>query len=148
MMNIVNALKKYHAKNVADAYIIAFHARKQWYMVTVQEIPPEWVKLDKIASSKVKKGISADLAYSLRLNMNKAVREMLADTEQAVRIDGNFLALDKNKGRAFERYVREMHGLQHSNDAVPFWIAGDAIINGVSVQIKYETAQLSPLWNL
>lgn len=147
-MMIMQALEKYHAKSAANAYMIAFHARKQWYMITVDAIPVEWTKLDKIASSKVKKGIPENLAYSLRLNMNKAVRETLADTEQAVRIDSGFLALDKNKGRAFERYVREMHGLQHNNDNVPFWQAGDATINGTAVQIKYENAQLTPLWNL
>lgn len=147
-MTIVQALEKYHAKSAANAYMIAFHARKSWYLITVDKIPLEWVKFDRIATSKAKKGISPDLMFSLRLNMTKAVRETLAETAQAERITADFLALEKNKGRAIERYIRERNGLQHSNDNIPFWKVGDLTLNGAEIQVKYENAQLSPLWNL
>ena len=49
-----------------------------------------------------------------------------------------------NKGEMFEKIITEMFTTEKwSKDSVPFFLAGDAVINGENVQIKLNGAELT-----
>ena len=43
-----------------------------------------------------------------------------------------------NRGKAFEKILTEYFGQVWEDDHVPFWEAGDIVINGQPYQIKYD----------
>jgi hypothetical protein len=47
-----------------------------------------------------------------------------------------------NNGDSFERTIREMYGIEHKHDNVPFYKGCDIVVNNIGYSIKWENAQL------
>ena len=80
----------------------------------------------------------------IRIRANRA--ELSALIPHALLIGSADLLNDPhwNKGEMFEKIITEMFtGEKWHKDSVPFFVAGDAVINGENVQIKLNQAELT-----
>jgi hypothetical protein len=140
-MKKANAIRYYRKFSAAEGYIIGFCYKKKWYMITLDEIPPRYMTVERESSAK-------GGHEKLQLRLRNAYKEQLI-RKGAVEID--FIP-EGNKGRAFERFVYEQNGQKfRGNDHVGFWVEGDINIGGVEYQLKLEGAQIvtfSTLHNL
>ena len=128
-----NAIRYYRKFSAADGYIIAFEYKKENYIITVDELMPRWLKVEKEASSKGGK-------EKLQLRLNNKFKEQLIK-KGAKKFD--FIPDDKNLGVALERQVYRMNGQEpRAKDNVRFYEAGDITINGKEIQVKYEHARI------
>lgn len=137
-----NAIRYYRKFSAADAYIIGFTYKKDFYIVEVEEIMPRYISVEREASSK-------GGHEKLQLRLKNAHKEQLI-RKGARKVD--FIPTGTNKGRAFERFIYEQNGQEfRGNDHVGFWVEGDININGIEYQVKLEGAQIvtfSTLHNL
>jgi len=129
----------YHANSAADEYWFGFVLNHLLYVVcgmSFEELS-ELFKLDRASSKRggfLKIRIKATTATLAGL-LPKAT--LLGD-ESLLELDGY------NKGEAFEKIITERFtSEQWVKDSVPFWIDGDATINGKKVQIKLNGAELT-----
>ena len=129
----------YHANSAADEYWFGFVLNHLLYVVcglSFDELAVTF-KMDRASS---KRGGFA----KIRIKANTAT---LADfLPRAVCLGSeNLLNLvGYNKGEAFEKVITERYTAeQWVKDSVPFWVAGDATINGKQVQIKLNGAELT-----
>lgn len=128
-----NAIRYYRKFSAADAYIIGFTYKKDFYIAEVKEIMPRFMRVEKEASSK-------GGHEKLQLRLKNEHKEQLI-RKGARRVD--YTPASKNKGRDFERFIYEQNGQQfRGNDHVGFWVEGDININGTEYQIKLEGAQI------
>ena len=128
-----NAIRYYRKFSAADAYILGFTYKKDFYIAVVDEIAPRFMSVEKEASSKGGN-------EKLQLRLRNAHKEQLI-RNGAVKVD--FTPSGVNKGRDFEKFVYEQNGQEfRGNDHVGFWVEGDININGTEYQIKLEGAQI------
>lgn len=128
-----NAIRYYRKFSAADAYIIGFQYKKEWYSVQVEEIAPRFMRVERESSAKGGN-------EKLQLRLTNAHKEQLI-RKGAVKVD--FAPTTANKGRDFERFVYEQNGQQfRGNDHIGFWVEGDINIDGIEVQVKLEGAQI------
>jgi hypothetical protein len=131
-MKKANAIRYYRKFSAAEGYIIGFCYKKEWYMITLDEIPPRYMTVERECSAK-------GGHEKLQLRLRNAYKEQLI-RKGAVKID--FIP-EGNKGRAFERFVYEQNGQEfRGNDHVGFWVEGDINIDGIEYQLKLEGAQI------
>ena len=128
-----NAIRYYRKFSGADAYIIGFTYKKEFYIATVNELMPRYIAVEREASSK---GGQEKLQLRLK-NVHK---------EQLIRKGATKVAYEpsgKNKGRDFERFVYEMNNqTPRGEDHIGFWVCGDININGIEYQVKLDGAQI------
>ena len=128
-----NAIRYYRKFSAADAYILGFTYKKDFYLVAVDEIKPRYITVEREASSK-------GGHEKLQLRLKNEHKEQLI-RKGAVKVD--FTPTGKNKGRSLERFIAEQNGQEfRGNDHIGFWVEGDININGVEYQIKLEGAQI------
>lgn len=127
----------YVATSAAMAYIVGFNLNGRAYMATVRELVQDWVHMDR--ESKQNGGTA-----KLRMALNNKQKVALIEAG-AVEIGAtaDLLALHKNKGCAFEKYVTEKAGQTWVKDSVPYYLDGDLTVDGVKYQIKWENASLT-----
>lgn len=129
----------YHKNSAADEYWFGFVVAGLLYVITgltFEELAVTF-KMDRASS---KRGGYAKIrlkatAETLRSFLPKAV--LLGD-ESLLTLDGY------NRGEAFEKVITERYTPNEwVKDSVPFWMDGDATINGRKVQIKLNGAELT-----
>lgn len=130
----------YHKNSAADEYWFGFVVNHLLYVVmglTFEEIA-QYFRMDRASSKRggfAKIRIRATAAQ-LRDLLPKAV--LLGDESLLNEIT------NENKGNNFERVIVERYeGREWVKDSTPFWVAGDATINGKQVQIKLNDAELT-----
>lgn len=128
-----NAIRYYRKFSAADGYIIGFEYKKENYIITVDELMPRWIRVEKAST---KKGGHEKL--QLRLN-NKHKEQLIK--KGARKFDFNPDV--ENLGVALEREVYRMSGqVPRDKDSEGFWKCGDITIDGKEYQVKREGAQI------
>lgn len=132
-----NAIRYYRKFSGADAYILGFVYKHDLYCITVDEIMPRYMRVEKSSS---KKGGHEKLQFRL----NNALKEQLIRKgAKKIGTDTDLLEIKGNKGVSFERMVYRMNGqTPRPKDSVRFDKGGDISIYGVEYQIKLEGAQI------
>ena len=137
MMNAMTAA--YNKNSAAHVYFFGFIVAGLLYVVTGMTFDElsAYFKNDRAATShggfrKVRiKANSADLKALLPKAMLLGSAEMLNDSHW-------------NKGEMFEKIITETFTTEKwVKDSTPFFLAGDAVINGENVQIKLNGAELT-----
>ena len=59
-------------------------------------------------------------------------------TEAELEAEAKAYGKQPNRGKAFEKKVTEHFGQIWEDDHIPFWEAGDIVLNGIAYQIKYD----------
>ena len=137
MMNWM--METYHKNSAADEYWFGFILGHLLYVVcglTFDELAVTF-KMDRASS---KRGGFA----KIRIKANTAT--LAAFIPHAVCLGSEDLLnlAGYNKGEAFEKIITERYTTeQWVKDSVPFWMDGDATINGKKVQIKLNGAELT-----
>lgn len=128
-----NAIRYYRKFSAADAYIVGFWYKKEFYISIMDEILPRFIAVEREASSKGGK-------EKLQLRLKNAHKEQLI-RKGARKV--SFTPTTKNEGRDFERFIYKSNGQQfRGNDHVGFWVEGDINIDGIEYQIKLNGAQI------
>ena len=136
---MMNLLKAYDKNSASHLYYFGFVVAGLLYVVcgmTFDEISA-LCKMDR--ASTAKGGFR-----KIRIRANSA--QLKALLPKALLIGSADLLNDSkwNKGEMFEKLITEMFtGERWSKDSVPFFLAGDAVINGENVQIKLNQAELT-----
>ena len=132
-----NAIHYYRKFSGADAYILGFIYKHDLYCITVDEIMPRLMRVEKSSS---KKGGHEKLQFRL----NNALKEQLIRKgAEKIGTETDLLEIAGNKGVSFERMVYRMNGQEpRPKDSVRFDKGGDININGVEYQIKFDGAQI------
>ena len=135
-MTYTEMLSAHNQLSAADLYNLGFVYHKQVYTITLGELPASCIKEDR-ASSKRGGG------RRLRVRLNRAAKEELLRMGAAL-LGGEELLQDAkyNKGERYEQLITERAGNVWAKDSVPFNVAGDIVINGKQVQIKFDGATL------
>ena len=132
-----NAIHYYRKFSGADAYILGFVYKHDLYCITVDEIMPRFMRVEKSSS---KKGGHEKLQFRL----NNALKEQLIRKgAEKIGTEIDLLEIAGNKGVSFERMVYRINGQEpRPKDSVRFDKGGDININGVEYQIKLDGAQI------
>ena len=132
-----NAIHYYRKFSGADAYILGFIYKHDLYCITVNEIMPRFMRVEKSSS---KKGGHEKLQFRL----NNALKEQLIRKgAEKIGTETDLLEIAGNKGVSFERMIYRMNGQEpRLKDSVRFDKGGDININGIEYQIKLDGAQI------
>lgn len=132
-----NAIRYYRKFSGADAYILGFIYKHELYAITVDEIMPRFMRVER---SSVKKGAHEKLQF--RLN-NQHKEQLIRKGAQKIGTEADLLEIPNNKGVSFERMVYRMNGQKpREKDNIRFTEGGDININGIEYQVKLEGAQI------
>ena len=132
-----NEIRYYRKFSGADAYILGFIYKHDLYCITVDEIMPRFMRVEKSSS---KKGGHEKLQF--RLN-NAFKEQLIRKGAEKIGTDADLLEIAGNKGVSFERMVYRMNGQEpRPKDSVRFDKGGDININGIEYQIKLDGAQI------
>ena len=129
----------YAAHSAAHSYWFGFILSGLLYVVagmTFDELSA-YFKNDRAASSK---------GGFRKIRIRATVADCAALLPKALLIGSADLLNDPhwNKGEMFEKIVVEMFTTEKwAKDSTPFFLAGDAVINGENVQIKLNGAELT-----
>lgn len=126
----------YNEYNKADFTLLAFTYGDYLYLATLKKIPCKYMMIMKGSHNRGKK-------VNLRLSISH--KRELIDKYNALPITSlnDFENTDGyNKGDKVEKIVREMYGLKHQHDNLPFYKGCDMVINNRGYSIKFENAQL------
>lgn len=133
MMNLYNALSASHL------YILGFMVQNILYYAMMDfETLAKYMKMDRASSAR---GGFAKLRIKL-------TREQKAELLRIAKQCGTVEDLTKdshyNKGENFERVITELLTTEKwVKDSVPFNVAGDIVLNGENVQIKFDGAEIT-----
>lgn len=132
-----NAIRYYRKFSGADAYILGFIYKHELYAITVDEIMPRFMRVEK---SSAKKGAHEKLQFRLR---NEHKEQLIRKGAQKIGTEADLLEIPNNKGVSFERMVYRMNGQEpREKDNIRFTEGGDINVNGVEYQVKLEGAQI------
>lgn len=132
-----NAIRYYRKFSGADAYILGFIYKHELYVITVNEIMPRFMRVER---SSAKKGAHEKLQF--RLN-NQYKEQLIRKGAQKIGTETDLLEIPNNKGVSFERMVYRMNGQEpREKDNIRFTEGGDINVNGVEYQVKLEGAQI------
>ena len=136
---MMNQLTAYHKNSASHTYYFGFIFAGLLYAVcgmTFDEITA-YCKMDRASTAKGGfrkiriRATAAQCAALIPHAMLIGSAEMLNDPKW-------------NKGEMFEKVITEMFTTEKwMKDSVPFFLAGDAVINGENVQIKLNGAELT-----
>ena len=129
-------VRTYNEYNKADKTILAFTYGNALYLATLDKIPCKYMMIMQGSYNRGKKvNLRLSLTYKREL-INKYNALPIMSKEQFENTDGY------NKGDKVEKIVREMYGLEHQHDNIPFYKGCDMVVNNIGYSIKYENAQL------
>lgn len=137
---MMNWMKEtYHKNSAANEYWFGFVVAGMLYVMTgmsFEEIAA-FFKMDRASTAK---------GGFAKIRIKAKAAELKALAEKAVLLGAESLLLDEhwNKGEMFEKIITERFAKQTwVKDSVPFFVSGDAVINGKQVQIKLNGAELT-----
>lgn len=131
----------YAMLTAAHLYFLGFTVNGSLYYVALNwEELKEYFKFDKAAQSK---GGHKKIRITVKAQQKKALIEsgkaILLGSENLLNYNDKY-----NNGEHFERVITERFTDQKwQKDSIPFYVAGDAEINGEQVQIKLDGAELT-----
>lgn len=130
---LLNTYEKY---SVADAYEIGFIYEGAIYIIMLNTLPYDCLKVEK--ASKKNGGWQ-----KLQLRLNNTHKAQFIQ-QGASRIGGvEMVSGQYNKGVEFERLCYRLHDQEwRGKDNVPFYADGDITVDGKKIQIKFENAQI------
>lgn len=129
----------YNAHSASHSYWFGFVVANLLYVVagmTFEELSA-YFKNDRASASK---------GGFRKIRIKAKSADLKALLPKARLLGSADLLLDEkyNKGEMFEKVITETFtGEKWVKDSVPFFMAGDAVINGVNVQIKLNGAELT-----
>lgn len=133
MMNLYNALSASHL------YILGFMVQNILYYALMDfGTLARYMKIDR--ASEARGGFA-----KLRIKLTRAQKaELLRMATQCGTVE-DLTKMDKyNKGENFERIITELlTGEKWVKDSVPFNVAGDIVVNGENIQIKFDGAEIT-----
>ena len=139
-MNIMNILMTaYIAKSAAHVFYIGFMYDGKLYLVVLRgTIPAAFLRVTTTSKTHVN---------AVRVQITSKMAQLLIKDGRAIEL-GDAAALnysDKyNRGEHFERYIVERYtATTWHKDTTPWYIAGDAEINGEQIQIKFNGATVT-----
>ena len=129
----------YHENSAADEYWFGFVVAGLLYVMTGMtfEELAAFFKMDRASTAK---------GGFQKIRIKAKAAELKALTAKALMIGAESLLTDEhwNKGEMFEKIITERFaGQEWVKDSVPFFVSGDAVINGKQVQIKLNGAELT-----
>lgn len=139
-MDIMNILMTaYIAKSAARVFYIGFVVDGKLYMIVLRDtIPAAFLRVTTTSKTHVN---------AVRVQVTSKLAKLLVKDGIAIEL-GAAAAMDYNdsynRGEHFERYIVERFtDKQWAKDSTPWYIAGDAEINGEQVQIKFNGATVT-----
>ena len=129
----------YHKNSAAEEYWFGFIFAGLLYVVcgmTFDELSA-YFKNDRASSAK---------GGFAKVRIKATSADLKALLPKALLLGSESLLMDEkwNKGEMFEKIITEQFaGETWVKDSVPFFVDGDATINGVKVQIKLNGAELT-----
>lgn len=129
----------YHAHSAADEYWFGFVVDHLLYVVPniAFDTLAKFFRLEKAAQSKG--GFN-------KIRIKARADEMRALIPSAILLGSeNLLDCVKNNGDALEKILSERFGdgTWEKHDSGKFFLAGDLVINGKQVQVKFNSAELT-----
>ncbi len=129
-------IKHYRHFSKADKYIVGFVYKHELYVITLDEIAPRYMKVERESTKKGGK-------QKLQLRLNNSYMEQLIRKGAEHIGNEDLLIGEYNKGVEFERLIHDMNDVEWGGkDNKPFYMGGDININGVEIQIKLNGAQI------
>lgn len=129
----------YNALSASHLYILGFMVQNVLYYTMMDfEKLAGFMKMDRMSTAK---GGWA----KLRIKLTTAQKAELLKIATRCGTVEDLTAMDKyNKGENFERIITELlTGERWVKDSVPFNVAGDIVLNGENVQIKFDGAEIT-----
>ena len=140
-MTLSEMLHLYETLSAVHLYLIGFNYNGDLYYAMVSFA--ELASVTRFTRASSAKGGM----HKVRIRTNKTFRENLVASGRAVRL-GTIDMMDfpgmKNKGDCFEKVIVEhFTNRVWKHDSTPFYKAGDVVINGEQVQVKFDEAELT-----
>ena len=129
----------YNALSASRLYILGFMVQNVLYYTMMDfEKLAGFMKMDRMSTAK---GGWA----KLRIKLTTAQKAELLKIATRCGTVEDLTAMEKyNKGENFERIITELlTGQRWVKDSVPFNVAGDIVLNGENVQIKFDGAEIT-----
>lgn len=129
----------YNMFSASHLYILGFVVDGILYYVTLDFVSfTRYFKLDHASS---KRGGFA----KIRVKLSRQEKAELLEKAIACGTVEDLTKMDKyNKGENFERIITELLTVEKwVKDSVPFNVAGDIVVNGENVQIKFDGAEIT-----
>lgn len=129
----------YNALSASHLYILGFMVQNVLYYTMMDfEKLAGFMKMDRMSTAK---GGWA----KLRIKLTTAQKAELLKIATRCGTVEDLTRMDKyNKGENFERIITELlTGERWVKDSVPFNVAGDIVLNGENVQIKFDGAEIT-----
>lgn len=129
----------YNALSASHLYILGFMVQNVLYYTMMDfEKFAGFMKMDRMSTAK---GGWA----KLRIKLTTAQKAELLKIATRCGTVEDLTAMEKyNRGENFERIITELlTGERWVKDSVPFNVAGDIILNGENVQIKFDGAEIT-----
>lgn len=127
----------YNERSYTHRYIFGVSYKGTVYAVRAEsDVLPYQLTLDDASRG-------AGSALKFRPNNDQRIALIALGAEvvcSTAELEHLFKVSKYNRGEIFEKLVTEMYGQTWKKDNVPFYKAGDIVIDGVSYQIKYERA--------
>ena len=125
---------RYLATAFTHLYIIGFFVGDVIYCITLENLP-EWI----YKRSKDKSGFKVKFKDPDKIN-----QKLLALGAKPIGTKADLRQDLINKGDAFEELIYRLNGqVWQGHNSVPYWQAGDIVINGKHHQVKFEYASLA-----
>lgn len=129
----------YNALSASHLYILGFMVQNILYYVKMDfETLARYMKADRASSAR---GGFAKLRIKLTKEQKAELLRMATTcgTAEDLTTDSHY-----NKGENFERIITELLTPDKwVKDSVPFNVAGDIVLNGENVQIKFDGAEIT-----
>lgn len=129
----------YNTLSASHLYILGFMVQNVLYYTMMDfEKLAGFMKMDRMSTAK---GGWA----KLRIKLTTAQKAELLKIATRCGTVEDLTAMEKyNKGENFERIITELlTGQRWVKDSVPFNVAGDIVLNGENVQIKFDGAEIT-----
>lgn len=129
----------YNALSASHLYILGFMVQNVLYYTMMDfEKLAGFMKMDRMSTAK---GGWA----KLRIKLTTAQKAELLKIATRCGTVEDLTAMEKyNRGENFERIITELlTGERWVKDSVPFNVAGDIVLNGENVQIKFDGAEIT-----
>lgn len=138
-MTIETMKTLYNALSASHLYILGFAIKNILYYAMMDfETLAKYMKMDRASSAR---GGFAKLRIKLTREQKA---ELLRMAKTCGMVDDLLKDTHHNKGENFERIITELLTPDKwVKDSVPFNVAGDIVLNGENVQIKFDGAEIT-----
>ena len=139
-MTTAEMLKAYHEHSAADAYYVGIIRHQSVYYVETDF--DELTTLLRVSRTSSKRGGCAQLRVYVGAQRSESY---IASGRAKYLCEATRLTeAVKNRGDGFEKLLKEtLTGEAWSKSSLPFWMGGDIEVNGLHIQVKRDSAELT-----